>query len=192
MNRRTFDKIVSYVGLGLALLLFTFAGLLNFGASFANESVKTQLENQNIAFLAEDSLPADTKEQLKKWAGMTVNTGAMARDYSDLYIWEHMKSSSMAVTGKPATYSEVSSTYMGLVRGGSTDVATITKYADLRETLFMGNTLRGMLLQAYAFGTMGVIAGYAAIAAFGAGLLFLLLAIAGFVHIRSTPKEATI
>lgn len=103
MNRRTFDKIVSYVGLGLALLLFTFAGLLNFGASFANESVKTQLENQNIAFLAEDSLPADTKEQLKKWAGMTVNTGAMARDYSDLYIWEHMKSSSMAVTGKPAT-----------------------------------------------------------------------------------------
>lgn len=81
---------------------------------------------------------------------------------------------------------------MGLVRGGSTDVATITKYADLRETLFMGNTLRGMLLQAYAFGTMGVIAGYAAIAAFGAGLLFLLLAIAGFVHLRRTPKEATI
>jgi amino acid permease len=192
MNRRTFYKIVSYVGLGLALLLFTFAGLLNFGASFANESVKTQLENQNIAFPAEDSLPADTKEQLTKWAGKTVNTGEMARDYSDLYIWEHMKGSSIAVTGKPSTYSEVSGTYMGLVRGGSTDVATITKYADLRETLFMGNTLRGMLLQAYAFGTMGVIAGYAAIAAFGAGLLFLLLAIAGFVHLRRTPEEATI
>ena len=86
MNRRTFDKIVSFIGLGLALLLFTFAGLLNFGASFANESVKTQLENQNIAFPAEDSLPADTKEQLTKWAGKTVNTGEMARDYSDLYI----------------------------------------------------------------------------------------------------------
>jgi hypothetical protein len=56
----------------------------------------------------------------------------------------------------------------------------------------MGNTLRGMLLQAYAFGTMGVIAGYAAIAAFAAGLLFLLLAIAGFVHLRRTPMEATI
>ena len=103
-----------------------------------------------------------------------------------------MKGSSIAVTGKPSTYSEVSGTYMGLVRGGSTDVATITKYADLRETLFMGNTLRGMLLQAYAFGTMGVIAGYAAIAAFAAGLLFLLLAIAGFVHLRRTPIEATI
>jgi hypothetical protein len=180
------------VGLGLALLLFTFAGLLNFGASFANESVKTQLENQNIAFPAEDSLPSETKDQLKKWAGMTVNTGEMARDYSDLYIWEHMKGSSIAVTGKPSTYSEVSGTYMGLVRGGGADEATLTKYADLRQTLFMGNTLRGMLLQAYAFGTMGVIAGYAAIAAFGAGLLFLLLAIAGFIHLRRTPKEATI
>jgi hypothetical protein len=192
MNRRTFDKIVSFVGLGLAVLLFTFAGLLNFGASFANESVKTQLENQNIEFPAEDSLPADTKDQLKKWAGKTVNTGEMARDYSDLYIWEHMKASAMAVTGQPSTYSEVSGTYMGLVRGGSTDVATITKYADLRETLFMGNTLRGMLLQAYAFGTMGVIAGYAAIASLLAGLLFLLLAIAGFMHLRRTPKDATI
>jgi len=192
MNRRTFDKIVSFVGLGLAVLLFTFAGLLSFGASFANESVKTQLENQNIAFPAEDSLPAATKDQLTKWAGKTVNTGEMARDYSDLYIWEHMKGSAIAVTGKPSTYSEVSGTYMGLVRGGSTDVATITKYADLRETLFMGNTLRGMLLQAYAFGTMGVIAGYAAIASFLAGLLFLLLAIAGFMHLRRTPTDATI
>ncbi|MEY3636014.1 MAG: hypothetical protein RL147_443 [Actinomycetota bacterium] len=192
MNRRTFDKIVSFVGLGLALLLFTFAGLLNFGASFANESVKTQLENQNIAFPAEDSLPSETKNQLKKWAGKTVNTGEMARDYSDLYIWEHMKASSTAVTGKPSTYSEVSGTYMGLVRGGGADEATLTKYADLRQTLFMGNTLRGMLLQAYAFGTMGVIAGYAAMAAFGSGLLFLLLAIAGFAHLRRTPNEATI
>jgi hypothetical protein len=192
MNRRTFDKIVSFVGLGLALLLFTFAGLLNFGASFANESVKTQLENQNIAFPAEDSLPSETKDQLKKWAGKTVNTGEMARDYSDLYIWEHMKASSTAVTGKPSTYSEVSGTYMGLIRGGGADEASLTKYADLRQTLFMGNTLRGMLLQAYAFGTMGVIAGYAAIAAFGSGLLFLLLAIAGFVHLRRTPNEATI
>ena len=42
MKRRTFDKIVSFVGLGLAVLLFIFAGLLNFGAGFANDSVKSQ------------------------------------------------------------------------------------------------------------------------------------------------------
>lgn len=192
MRRKTFDKLVSLVGLGLAIMLFTFAGLLNFGASFANDSVASQLENQNISFPPEAGFPAATKDQLQKWAGMQVVTGEMARDYSDLFILEHMKAAATAVTGKPATYSEVSGTYMGLLSAGNADPAEIKKYADLRQTLFMGNTLRGMLLQAYAFGTMGVIAGYAAIAAFIGGLLFLLLAVAGFMHIRRTPEEATI
>ena len=192
MKRRTFDKLVSYVGLGLAALLFIFAGLLNFGASFANDSVKSQLDNQNISFPVEAGLPSETKDELLKWAGMKVTTGDMASGYSDLYIWEHMKASAVAVMGKPATYSEVSAEYMAATRGGSQDVERIQKLSDLRDSLFMGNTLRGMLLQAYAFGTMGVIAGYAAIAAFAAGLLFLLLAIAGFVHLRRTPMEATI
>jgi hypothetical protein len=103
-----------------------------------------------------------------------------------------MKAASTAVMGKPATYSEVSSAYLGLMGSGSTDVEKIKKYGDLRQTLFMGNTLRGMLLEAYAFGTLGVIAGYAAIACFVGGLLFLLLGIAGLMHIRRTPEDATI
>ena len=192
MKRKTFDKLVSYVGLGLAALLFIFAGLLNFGANFANDSVQSQLSNQNIAFPAAEAMPSETKDQLAKWAGMQVITGEMARDYSDLYIWEHMKGSAISVMGKPATYSEVSGAYMGLVRGGSTDVEKIKQYGDLRESLFMGNTLRGMLLQAYAFGTLGVIAGYAAIASLVGGIIFLLLAIAGLMHIRRTPEDATI
>ena len=192
MKRKTFDKLVSYVGLGLAALLFIFAGLLNFGANFANDSVQSQLSNQNIAFPAAEAMPSETKDQLAKWAGMQVTTGEMARDYSDLYIWEHMKGSAISVMGKPATYSEVSGAYMGLVRGGSTDVEKIKQYGDLRESLFMGNTLRGMLLQAYAFGTLGVIAGYAAIASLVGGIIFLLLGIAGLMHIRRTPEDATI
>ena len=116
----------------------------------------------------------------------------MARDYSDLFIWEHMKASSTAVMGKPATYSEASSAYLGLIRGGSTDTDQIKKLGDLRETLFMGNTLRGMLLEAYAFGTMGVIAGYGAIAALVGAIVMLLLSVAGLMHIRRTPESATI
>ena len=78
------------------------------------------------------------------------------------------------------------------VRGGSADAERTAKLSELRDTLFMGNTLRGMLLQAYAFGMMGVIAGYAAIASLVGGLVFLLLAIAGLMHIRRTPEDATI
>lgn len=192
MKRRAFDKLVSFVGLGLALLLFIFAGLLNFGGGFASENVRTQLANQNIAFPIEAGLPANTKDQLLKWAGMQVVSGEMARDYSDLYILEHMNASSAAVMGNPATYSEVSSAFLTAQRSGGTDAVQLQKLSHLRDSLFMGNTLRGMLLQAYAFGMMGVIAGYAAIASLVGGFVFLLLAIAGLMHIRRTPEDATI
>lgn len=192
MKRKTFDKIVTGIGAGLTVFLFVAAGLLNWGANFAEDSVRSQLENQNISFPAAEGMPDGTRAQLEKWAEMKVTTGEMARDYSDLFIWEHMKAASIAAIGKPATYSEVSGMYMGLVRGGSTDTAQIAKLGELRQTLFMGNTLRGMLLEAYAFGTLGVIAGYGALAALIGGLLMLVLTLAGLVHIRRTPESATI
>ena len=81
---------------------------------------------------------------------------------------------------------------MGLTRSGSTDTEQIAKLGELRQTLFMGNTLRGMLLTAYAFGTLGVIAGYGAIAALVSAVVMLVLTIAGWIHIRRTPESATI
>lgn len=192
MKRKTFDKIVTAIGAGLTVFLFVTAALLNWGASFAEDSVRSQLDNQNISFPAAAAMPEATADQLKKWAEMKVTTGEMARDYSDLYIWEHMKASAVAAVGKPATYSEISGMYMGLVRGGSTDTAQIAKLGELRQTLFMGNTLRGMLLEAYAFGTMGVIAGYGALAALIGGILMLVLTLMGFAHLRRTPDSATI
>lgn len=192
MKRKNFDKIVTAVGFGITVFLFVAAGLLNWGASFAQDSVTSQLENQNISFPAADAMPEATKDKLAKWADMKVTTGEMARDYSDLYIWEHMKGASIGAVGKPATYSEVSGMYMGLTKGGSTDTAQIAKLGELRQTLFMGNTLRGMLLEAYAFGTLGVIAGYGALAALAGGVVMLLLSIAGLIHIRRTPESATI
>jgi hypothetical protein len=192
MKRKTFDKIVTAIGAALTVFLFVAAALLNWGASFAEDSVRSQLENQNISFPAVEAMPEATAAELAQWAGMKVTTGEMARDYSDLYIWEHMKGSAIAAVGKPATYSEVSGMYMGLVRGGSTDAAQIAKLGELRQTLFMGNTLRGMLLEAYAFGTLGVIAGYGALAALIGGLLMLVLTLLGLIHLRRTPDSAMI
>ncbi|CAN1510889.1 hypothetical protein MCEZE9_00835 [Candidatus Nanopelagicaceae bacterium] len=88
--------IVTAVGFGLSVFLFTAAALLNWGATFASDSVKSQLDNQNISFPAADAMPEATKAQLAKWAEKKVTTGEMARDYSDLYIWEHMKGSAIA------------------------------------------------------------------------------------------------
>ena len=192
MKRKTFDKIVTFVGFGLSAFLLVLAGLLNWGATFAQDSVKSQLENQNIAFPAAEAMPPATKDQLAKWAGMQVTKGEMAKDYADLYIWEHMKAAAKAGVGKEATYSEVSGMYMGAAKSGTATPEEIAKLGDLRQTLFMGNTLRGLLLEAYAFGTLGNIAAIAALASLVGGILLLLLSIAGIVHIRRTPEEATI
>ncbi len=48
--------------MGFAALLFLFAGLLNWGATFAEENVASQLEMQNIAFPAEDGLTRCNKD----------------------------------------------------------------------------------------------------------------------------------
>lgn len=56
MKRKTFDKIVTAIGAGLTVFLFVAAALLNWGASFAEESVRSQLENQNISFPAAEAM----------------------------------------------------------------------------------------------------------------------------------------
>src|ERR1022692_3149233 len=59
-------------------------------------------------------------------------------------------------------------------------------------TMFKGETLRGLLLNAYAFGEMGMLAGIAAIVAFaGAGVLLILSGL-GIAHLRRVPVEAEI
>jgi hypothetical protein len=87
------------------------------------------------------------------------------------------------------TYEEVSGEFIALsdAQKGSPEGQ---KLGQLRQTLFMGDTLRGLLLYGYAFATMGVIAGYAAIASFvGAGVL-LFLGIIGLIHARRARDAA--
>jgi hypothetical protein len=60
------------------------------------------------------------------------------------------------------------------------------------NTVFKGETLRGLLLNAYAFGTMGMIAGIAAIAAFIAAAVMLVLGALGLMHARRTSPGTDI
>ena len=58
--------------------------------------------------------------------------------------------------------------------------------------MFKGETLRGLLLNAYAFGTMGMIAGIAAIGAFIAAAVMLVLSGLGLLHARRASPDAEI
>ncbi len=60
------------------------------------------------------------------------------------------------------------------------------------ELVFRGDTLRGLLLNAYAFGFMGQIALFGAIAAFVLALAMLFLVLLGIRHYRQVDPEIVI
>jgi len=172
MRRKTFDTIVSSTGLVIAVLLLAAGGVLAYAHSFVKDQVHTQLAAQQIYFpKAGDPGLQDPKvgPYLEQYAGQQLTTGAQAKAYADHYIAVHIAE----MTGGK-TYAQLSTES----RANPDDA----KLKGLVETTFKGETLRGLLLNAYAFGTMGQIAFYASIGAFVGGALFLLLATLGFAH----------
>ncbi len=198
MKRRTFDRIVSFVGLGLSVFLLVAAALLNWGASFANESVSTQLEQQKIIMPDKSSagfksLPEDAQVVLAPFSNLPLTTGKQAQAYADYYIGSHLKG---IAGGK--VYSEVSGAALGAAAKSKAEPANIELANEAnalmgqRTSLFMGETLRGLLLYSFAFWQIGQIAMYAAWAAAIGGVLMLILSLLGFAHIRRVEADATI
>ena len=198
MKRRTFDRIVSFVGLGLSVFLFVAAALLNWGASFADESVATQLSQQKITMPDKDSagfkaLSEEAQTELAPFSNMPLTTGKQAQTYADFYIGSHLKG---IAGGK--VYSEVSGMALGAAAKSKADPTNATLAAETanlmgqRTSLFMGETLRGLLLYSFAFWQIGQIAMYAAWAAAVGGALMLVLSLLGFAHIRRVEADATI
>lgn len=183
--RATLDKLISWTGLLLAVVLLVAGGLLTWASSFAGSQVHDQLAMQDITMPAKAALetPAQHKA-LDKYAGQKLTTGPQAKAFANHFILVHMN----AASGNK-TYEQVSGEFLALsdAQKASPDGQ---KLGQLRQTLFMGDTLRGLLLYGYAFATIGTIAGYAAIVSFvGAGLL-LILGIVGLIHARRARDAA--
>jgi hypothetical protein len=62
----------------------------------------------------------------------------------------------------------------------------------LRDTMFRGETLRGLLLTTYGFSIFGERAGQAALVVYIAAALIALLSIAGLIHAFTTKKDETV
>jgi hypothetical protein len=60
------------------------------------------------------------------------------------------------------------------------------------QTVFRGTTLRGLLLEAYAFSTVGTIMLWGAIASFIAAACMSVLAGLGLWHAQRTSEEAKV
>jgi hypothetical protein len=164
MQRKSFDRMISWIGLTLTVLLIVSGSLLTWAHNFVGDQVKTQLAQQQIFFpkAGDESIAAPEYAEMKQYAGQQLTTGAQAQVYADVFIANHLKA-----IGGGKTYSQLSHE----AQAAPDDAELAGKVA----TVFRGETLRGLLLNAYAFGTMGTIAGIAALAAFiGAGIMLLL------------------
>ena len=198
MKRRAIDRIVSLIGLGLSVFLFVAAALLNWGYSFADQSVTEQLAAQKISFPAADSesfksLADEDRAAIEPFVGMQLTTGEQTKAYADHYIGAHVKG---IAGGK--TYSEVSGAALAAnaaSKADPTNTALAAEAATLmgqRQSLFMGETLKGLLGYSFAFWQVGQIAMYASWAALAGGVIMLVLSILGFMHLRRTPESVTV
>ena len=175
--RSSFDKLISWTGIVVAVVLLFAGGLLVWASSFATQNVHDQLKAQQITMPAAEALttPAQ-KAALGKYAGQDLTTGAMAKAYADEYIQVHMDESSGG-----RTYSQVSGEFLAANKAAP-DAPATAELGQLRQSLFMGTTLRGMLLNAYAFATLGTIAMWAAIASFIGAAVMMALGVLGLRH----------
>lgn len=184
MKRSTIDKVISSMGVLLALALLAASAGLFFTYNFIHGEVSTQLSSQNITFPAQDSpafaaLPQESQDAIEPYAGQQLTTGAQAQIFADHYIGVHIDQ-----IGGGKTYSELSTES----RAAPDDAALAGKV----ETVFRGETLRGILLNAYAFDTMATVAKLAAFGALLAGIVLLILSFFGFQHAKKvTPAKAT-
>lgn len=193
MKRRTFDKMVTIVGVGLSVFLFVAAALMNWGYSFTNNTVKTQLSAQQITM---PGSTGDAKEDasvtafFKDNGGKLMLDGKQAQMYADHYIAFHL--SSMPTYAAASTANRSATAALAADPTNADLQAKADSAAGVVETVFKGESLRGMLLNAFAFWQIGQIAKIGALASLVGGILLLILSIAGWVHLRRTPEDATI
>lgn len=185
MKRRTFDSILSLGGVVLTVVLVVAGALLMWGYTFTNNQVHNQLAEQHITFPSRAAFAKakpDTEitpgmiPYLERYAGMPLTTGPEAEAYADHFIAVHL--SEMPYKG---VYSVVSAASLANPKNAALAAEV--------QTVFRGTTLRGLLLEAYAFSVFGEISLIASICSFALALVMLILTLLGFFHLRRTNAE---
>jgi hypothetical protein len=185
MSRKVFDRLTSGIGVLMIVVLLVAGGLLIWGHSFVNSNVHSQLARQDITFPSKvafahpkpgSEITAAMIPSVSKYAGQQLLTGPQAEAYADHFIAIHL--SEMPYGG---VYSKISAAAIAS--------PTNTGLKTLEQTSFQGTTLRGLLLEAYAFATIGLIMLWAAIAAFALALIMSVLVGVGLWHASRTAEE---
>ena len=165
MRRTTFDKLLGWVGVSLGIVLLAAGGLLLWGSAYVHNTVQGQLAAQQITFPAAAAfahpkaggeITPNMIPSVSQYAGQQLLTGQQAEAYADHFIAQHITDMS---GGK--TYSQLSAASLAQPAN--------TQLSGLVATVFKGETLRSMLLNAYGWWKVSQITYIIALAAFGLG-----------------------
>jgi hypothetical protein len=197
MKRRTLDVLFSVGGIALAALLLVLGLVMTSNADFARGYVGDQLGQQNITFKPAAALTEQERRStcLVAFAGQRLTTGKQAECYANDFIGLHLQA---VADGR--TYADLGEPQSALreqvgaaeasddprLAALKADLATVTAQ---RETLFKGETLRGLLLTSFGFSVFGAKGEQVASVAYVVAGLLALLAMAGFVHAFKTPRD---
>jgi hypothetical protein len=182
MRRTTFDALLTLTGIGLAVILLIAGALLTWGYSFTTTQVHNQLASQKIYFPPKGSTELASPQigpYLNQYAGQQLVNGLQAEAYANHFIAVHLQK----IAGGQ-TYAQLSEQSLAQPNNA--------KLTGQVQTMFRGTTLRGLLLNAYAFWKIGQIAGIAAIVSFAGAALLLILSIFGIMHLRRTSPGAEV
>ena len=163
------------VASGIALGMIVAGALALVGGSYAKDVVHDQLVPQQIFFPQKgEQLPAN----LNQYAGQQVDTAGEAKAYANDYIGLHLEG---IADGK--SYAEVSAASMAEPDN--------QELAGQKQSLFMGETLRGTLLSAWGWGTVGTIAYIAGFVLIAIGAILLIVPLSVALAVRKRSEQAT-
>jgi hypothetical protein len=166
-------------------------------ANFSKDYVKDQLTQQRITFKPLATLTAEENQSacLVKYAGQALSTGKQAECYANDFIGLHTRAVANGQTyadlGTPqsALTAKVKAAQAANDPALSNLQQQLTAITAQRETLFKGETLKGLLLTSFGFSVFGVKGGQVAMVAYLLAGLLALLSLAGFAHGLKTSKD---
>ena len=192
------SHLAAIAGFALSAILFVAGGLLLWGSTYTHNMVHNQLAAQQIYFppqaafahpQAGTEITPSMVPSVSQYAGQQLVTGQQAQSYADNFIAVHIAN----MTGGK-TYSQLSTQAMAH--------PTDAKLAATVNTVFKGEALRSILLNAFGWWKVSQITYIASLVAFGLGGLALIASLFGLTLGRKdeitheaipaeTPKTTT-
>lgn len=198
VTRRRIDRVFIGAGILATVVLAAAGGLLTWGSNFSGDYVKRELTSQQVFFPDAAALTTEGRTDLLGYAGRQLANGRDAQAYAG-YIDHHLQGIAGGQTysqlGGPEGVAKAAVKTATTAGAPAAEIATLqAKAAALtgqRDSMFKGETLRGLLLTTYAWDTIGRIAYIAAVVSFAAAALMALLVIMGIVHLRRHQAMAS-